>query len=159
MLRVGLLVAAIVVISSAGNAVAASRLRAPRLPEKATSNSVDSFPCPRNPIATVDIEACQGHALLKLAHTFNQRVSVLWPLLDAEARRDFVRAHIAWLTYRNQGCRARAREEAGGTAEGVVFVQCQVELTRARVNEVSATLNDYCQGRARTGLYRRCPRP
>src|SRR6266550_1310012 len=135
MLRVGLMAGVILAFSSTGDACAASRLSAPRLPEKATPNSVDSFPCPRNPIATLDIEACQGHALLRLGNTFNQRVSVLWPLLDAEARRAVVRAHVAWLTYRDQECRARAQADAGGTAEGVLFGQCRLVLTRARVNE------------------------
>jgi uncharacterized protein YecT (DUF1311 family) len=159
MLRVGLMAAVILVFSSTWNACAASRLSAPQLPEKATRNSVDSFPCPRDPIATLDIEACQGHALLRLGHTFNQRVSVLWLLLDTGARRAFVHAHVAWLTYRDQECRARAQADAGGTAEGVVRGQCEVVLTRARVNEVRETLDDYCEGRVRTGPYRKCPRP
>jgi uncharacterized protein YecT (DUF1311 family) len=119
---------------------------------------VDSFPCPRKPIATVDIEACAGHALLKLGHTFNQRVAVLWPLLDGDARRAFVRAHVAWLAYRDQECRARPHQHAEGTAADVVLAECQVKLTRARVNEVAESLDDYCHGRARTGPYRRCPR-
>lgn len=157
MLRIGLMVAALV-LASGGSATAARRLHPPHLPEKAAPNSVDSFPCPRNPVATVDIEACQGHALLKLGHIFNQRVSVLWLLLDPDGRRAFFRAHVAWLTYRDEECTARAREVAGGTAEPVVFSQCQLELTRARVEEISETLNDYCQGRVRTGPRRRCPR-
>ena len=157
MLRTGLMVAALALVS-VGSASAKSRLQPPHLPERPGANSVASFPCPRNPVATIDIEACQGHALLKLGHIFNQRVSVLWMLLDADARRTFLRAHAAWLTYRNEECAARAREDAGGTAEAVVFGQCQVELTRARVSEISETLGDYCQGRARTGPARRCPR-
>jgi uncharacterized protein YecT (DUF1311 family) len=156
--RLASVVATILVADSLGIASAASGVRAPHLPEKAATNSVAAFPCPRNPVATVDIEACEGHALLGFGHTFNQRVSVLWPLLDAAARRAFVRAHTAWLTYRDQECRARAGEARGGTAAGVVFGQCQVALTRARVRELTETLDDYCQGRARTGPYRRCPR-
>ena len=156
----GSLIAAILALGPQATARgAATPLRPPHLPEKATPNSVASFPCRRSPVSTLDIEACEGHALLKLGHTFNERVSVLWPLLDTAARGAFVRAHAAWLDYRRQECTASARRDLGGTGAGVVFGQCEIDLTRARVSEVGQTVSDYCSGRVRTGPYRRCPRP
>jgi uncharacterized protein YecT (DUF1311 family) len=151
--RIGLLVALVLVWSP----VAAARTVPPRLPEKAEPNSVASFPCPRSPVSTIDIEACEGHALLKLDHVFNERASVLWSLLDSQGRRGFVAAHAAWLSYRKHECNVRSREAVGGTAAGVIFGQCEVDLTHAHVAELSTTLNGYCQGRARTGPYRKCP--
>jgi uncharacterized protein YecT (DUF1311 family) len=85
------------------------------------------------------------------------QVAVLWSVLDARARRAFSRAHDAWLAYRDQDCRARARARVGGSAEPIVYGQCEVELTAARVKDVKSTLALYCEGAARVGPYRRCP--
>jgi len=147
----------VVGLALAASSFAAAATGPPRLPEKAAPDSVASFPCPKNPVSTVDVEACEGRALLRLGHVFNERVSVLWSLLDAQARKDFRAAHDAWFSYREHECAALARQAVGGTEAGVIFAQCEVALTRARVTEVTAMLNAYCQGRARTGPYRKCP--
>jgi uncharacterized protein YecT (DUF1311 family) len=105
----------------------------------------------------VDIEACEGHKQLKLDREFNKPTAALWPILDTSGRRALVRAHTAWLTYSDEECKARAREALGGTAAGVVFAQCETEMTRARVSELAETVSDYCDGRVKTGRYRGCP--
>ncbi len=147
-----------VVVTAAGLcSTAQARLTRPTLPVKASPNSVASFPCPRNPIATVDIEACEGHKQLKLDREFNRLTAVLWPLLDKLGRRSFVKAHQAWLVYSGGECNARSREIVGGTGAGVVFAECETEMTKARVTELAETVDFYCGGRVRTGAYRKCP--
>lgn len=156
MRSVGLAVTFLVVIScSAATTQAADG--PPTLPTKAAPNSVASFPCPRSPISTVDIEACEAQQLLRLGRDFNKQVGVLWALLDTLGRRAFIRAHHAWLTYRDQECQARARAFAGGTAAPVTYGHCKTELTAVRVKEIKTTLILYCEGRVRTGPRRRCP--
>lgn len=105
----------------------------------------------------MDIEACEGHKQLKLDREFNKLTAALWPILDPTGRRELVRAHTAWLTYSGEECSAHAREALGGTAAGVVFAQCETEMTKARVSEVAETVSDYCDGRVKTGPYRGCP--
>jgi uncharacterized protein YecT (DUF1311 family) len=107
-------------------------------------------------VTTVDIEACEGRQLLSLGRQFNVKVAALWPILDASSRSAFLRANTAWLTYRDQACTARARLFAGGSAFPVVYGQCEIDLTAARLKEVSSTLRYYCQGAARVGRYRGC---
>ncbi len=131
--------------------------RHPTLPVRAAPNSLASLPCPRNPISIVALEVCEGHKRLRLDRQFNKLTAALWPILDATARSDFVKAHIAWLKYSAQECSARAREALGGTAAGVVFAQCETEMTKARVSEVAETVSAYCDGRVKTGPYRGCP--
>jgi hypothetical protein len=84
--------------------------------------------------------------------------AVLWSILDAPGRQAFVLAHRAWITYRRQECTALARARVGGSAAPVVYGQCEIELTTARVEEVRSTLAVYCEGAVRVGPYRHCPR-
>jgi uncharacterized protein YecT (DUF1311 family) len=128
------------------------------LPVKASPHSVATFPCPRNSGTTVAIEACEARRLLKLDRRFNAVSAALWSVLDQRGRRSFVRAHGAWLAYRANVCATQARAFAGGTAAPVVYGRCELDLTAARIREVRATLALYCQGKARTGRFRRCPR-
>jgi uncharacterized protein YecT (DUF1311 family) len=132
--------------------------RASKTTYQTCPNSVANFKCPRNPISTIDIEACEGQQLLKLDREFDDQATILWSLLDQNGRQDFVRAQNAWLTYRDQECNARARAYLGGTAAPVTFGQYETELTSTRVKEVSLTLTYYCQGRVRIGPARLCPR-
>lgn len=106
--RVGL--AVIVLVGTAWLcSTALGALRRPTLPVRAAPNSVASFPCPPNPLSTIDIEACEGHKQLKLDREFNKLTAALWPILDMTGRRELVRAHTAWLTYSDEECRARTR--------------------------------------------------
>jgi uncharacterized protein YecT (DUF1311 family) len=132
-------------------------LKRPTLPVKAAPNSLASLPCPRNPISTVAIEVCEGHKQLRLDRQFNKLTAALWPILDATARAEFVSAHRAWLTYRDEECAARARAALGGTAAGPIFAVCETEMTRARVKELAGVVSEYCNGRVRTGPHRGCP--
>ena len=104
------------------------------------------------------MEACEGRALLNLDARFNARADVLWWILDASGKRKFLKAQTAWLTYRTHACTMRSRAYLGGTAAPVEFGACEIEVTRTRLKEVTATLDTYCQGAARTGRYARCPK-
>ena len=129
----------------------------PTLPTKAAPNSVALFPCPAKPISTVEIEACQAKQLLRIDRDFNKQVAILWPILDTRGRRAFIRAHRAWLVYRDQECEARARSRLGGTERPIIYGQCETQLTVARLKEVKLTIAYYCDGRTRTGPRRNCP--
>jgi uncharacterized protein YecT (DUF1311 family) len=89
---------------------------------------------------------------------FNARAAALWPILDASGKRAFLKAQTAWLTYRTQACTVQSRSFLGGTAAPVVFGSCETEITKTRLEQVTATLKIYCQGAARTGRYKRCPK-
>jgi uncharacterized protein YecT (DUF1311 family) len=155
--RAGLFVCVLAAAASF-SATAHGALRRPTLPVRASPNSVAGFPCPRSPIATLDIEACEGHKQLALGRHFNRLTAVLWPILDATGRGEFVSAHRAWLAYRDAECSAQARAVLAGTAAGVIFAVCETAITRTRVKELAGTVAEYCGGRVKTGPYRHCPR-
>jgi uncharacterized protein YecT (DUF1311 family) len=132
-------------------------LHRPTLAVKAGPRSVARFGCPKKPTSTVAIEACQARHLLKLGRKFNRVAAVLWSVLDPSGRLSFVRAHRAWLTYRHQQCETEAGAFSGGTAAPVTFGACQLNLTASRVKQLVRTISLYCQGRVKTGRFRRCP--
>ena len=135
----------------------AAALSPPTFPVKASPNSLASFPCPRKPVSTLAIEACEARKLLRVDRAFNRQASVLWSVLDTLGRGAFVRAHAAWLTYRDQECRFEARAFLGGTLAGLEGGLCQTRLTAVWLHEVKGAVADYCQGKVRTGRYRKCP--
>lgn len=147
----------VLVVIGWSSATTQAALSPPTLPVKASPNSVASFPCPHKPISTRDIEACEGRKLLRVDREFNKQAAVLWSVLDTLGRRAFVRAHDAWLTYRDQKCHLVARAYLGGTAAGLVAGQCQTTLTAAWVKDVKSAVSLYCQGKVRAGRYRECP--
>lgn len=142
----------------AGGGTSAAAHGPPALPTTAPPNSVAALPCPAHPVSTVDMEACAGRALLNLDARFNAHAAALWSILDATGKRAFLRAQMAWLTYRKQECTVQSRAYLGDTAAPVTFGACEIDLTRTRLAEVTATLGTYCQGAARTGRYARCPK-
>jgi uncharacterized protein YecT (DUF1311 family) len=103
-------------------------------------------------------DACAAHQLLKLDRTFNRDVRVLWPMLDGTGRREFARGQTAWSDYVTHECDVDAREYLGGSETPISVVYCDDSLTQARVQDVAGMLSLYCQGKVRTGPYRRCPR-
>lgn len=142
----------------AGCGASAAAPGPPTLPITAAPSSVAGFPCPAHPVSTVDMEACAGRALLNLDARFNARAAALWSILDTSGRRALLKAQSAWLTYRTQACTVQSRAFLGGTAAPVAFGACEIDITRTQLAEVTATLKTYCQGAARTGRYKRCPK-
>ena len=136
--------------------VAPALAGAPLLPTRAPAGAVASFPCPREPVSTIDLEACAGRRLLELDRRFDRESDALWPLLDAPGRRLFARANTTWLDYRAEECGADGRAYLGGTAAPVAYADCENELTAARVSEVTDVLALYCQGRTPVGRARGC---
>ena len=130
----------------------------PTLPTKAGPHSVARLACPKKPTTTVAIEACQARQLLQLDGNFNRKGAVLWSVLDAAGRQSFARAHRVWLTYRRQECDTEAKALSGGSAAPVMYGACEIELTAARIRRLAHTIALYCQGKVRTGRFRRCPR-
>jgi uncharacterized protein YecT (DUF1311 family) len=161
-MRLGLVAVVILVLTgcaSSHQTVAAPKpVLKPRLPTRAGPNNVASFRCPRHPGTTLDLEACAGHEQLALNAQFDKAVTALWPMLDKTGRREFARGQLAWNHYVAEQCDVQAREYLGGTEAPVEADYCGVAPTRVRVKEVTGTLALYCQGKVRTGPYRRCPR-
>jgi uncharacterized protein YecT (DUF1311 family) len=153
----GLLTIALIVLGCSAPAKQ-EVLAPPRLPVRASPNSVASFPCPRKPVSTLELEACDGRRLLALGRSFNRQANVLWSMLDPAGRRAFARAHRAWLSYRDQRCTVDARAYAGGTAAGPTAGRCRNALTAAWLRDVESSVALYCQGKVRAGRFRNCPR-
>jgi uncharacterized protein YecT (DUF1311 family) len=103
------------------------------------------------------MEACEGHQLLALDRRFNKDVTIVWPLLDSTARKDLVSGQTAWLAYRRQECTAVTRAYLGGSEAPLSYGGCEVQLTAARVKDLSGVVAAYCQGRVRSGPARLCP--
>lgn len=131
---------------------------APHLPVHAGPNSLAASPCPQKPHSTLDYETCDEHQLLRLGRQFNIAADTLWPMLSADGRDAFARSQTAWLAYRTQECRIEADRYEGGTASGLVYGGCDVQLTTARLAAVQSLIRNYCRGVVHTGRFRRCPR-
>jgi uncharacterized protein YecT (DUF1311 family) len=91
-------------------------------------------------VSTVDTEACEVRDKLRLNARFNALVVRLWPMLDAKSKRDFADGQRLWKRFLADECEIVEREHPGGTIRGVMAGSCFVDLTRARVKEVSAML-------------------
>jgi uncharacterized protein YecT (DUF1311 family) len=118
----------------------------PTLRTTPTRDSVGRFRCPARQVSTVDIEACQVRQKLRLNARFNSVVTKLWPRLDATSKQDIARAQRSWNRFVHDECDVAYRAFLGGTIRGPIGGQCYVDLTRARVKEVSGMLALYSQG-------------
>ena len=116
-----------------------------------TPNSVAQFGCPHRQVSTVDIEACQVFAKLRLNARFNKIVTALWPTLDRKSKRELANGQRFWNRYVESECDIADRAFIGGTIRGVIAGECYVDLTRARVQEVQQRLWEHC-GDSRKGL-------
>jgi uncharacterized protein YecT (DUF1311 family) len=158
-MRAGLIAVALLLAAGCGSSRhEAAAPQRPSLPTKAGAASVARLRCPQHPVTTVDMEACAGREQLGLNARFDKEVAALWPILDTKGRRDFVAGQRAWNSYMSQECDVAARAFLGGTVAGPIAGDCFVRLTRARVEEVAGVVADYCEGKVRTGAFRRCPR-
>jgi uncharacterized protein YecT (DUF1311 family) len=127
----------------------ASALRPPRLRTTPEPNSVARFPCPKHPWTTIELESCSARSVLALDGRINDLIKVIWARLDDPAGRSlFADAERAWELYVGNECTSRARawvdrrfphSYVGGTSAPVARGACEVELTSARILELTKT--------------------
>jgi len=143
---------ALIVVALTGCGTTSSRVSAPQppqrpsLPTKPGGDSVAQFGCPRGQKTTIDIEACDVLARMKLNARFNETVAALWPRLDAKSKREFANGQRLWSRFVDDECDLAYRMFLGGTEAPVAAGWCSTRLTRARVKDVSGMLALYSQG-------------
>jgi uncharacterized protein YecT (DUF1311 family) len=111
--------------------------------------------CPRPQRTTIDIEDCLERHRLQLNAKFNKAVVALWPRLDSKSKRELAAGQRSWSRFALDECDIADREFRGGSIAPVVAGMCFVDVTRARVGEVTLLLDGYCVGEVRTGPCKR----
>ena len=121
----------------------------PFLPTTTVPDSVASFPCPKHPLSTIDMESCSARHLLALNVRVNKRMKVVWSyLLSATARRYFVKAEREWSAYVNNECTSTSgtwpdsldpHMYEGGSSAPLNYASCEEELTVAYLRELANT--------------------
>jgi uncharacterized protein YecT (DUF1311 family) len=94
------------------------------------------LPCPKHASSTLAIEGCQERALLSSDLAINALTSRIFNHLRPTFRAGFVRGEIAWLAYRRRTCTAQASPEAGGTANGIEFLGCELQRNKTHLTDL-----------------------
>jgi uncharacterized protein YecT (DUF1311 family) len=112
---------------------------------KPLPRSVESFKCPKHPLATPSIEACLSQEILRVHRALNGRIRYFWKLgiPNEVVRRHFVRAQRAWERYMRSECEVAYRSELGGTGAPVEFAVCELSLTRQYLRAVEFQVAEY----------------
>lgn len=86
----------------------------------------------------VGFAGCDGSQAEKQPSTSSVfEASVIFSLLGSRASKGhFVRGERAWLTYRRAACGSRADVYEGGSAAGIVFLECAVDRNLAHLKEL-----------------------
>jgi uncharacterized protein YecT (DUF1311 family) len=88
---------------------------------------------------TLGMEGCYEQAILKTDTHIDAVAAKIFSLLGSDAaRRRFITAQRAWLTYRNADCASVSDKYAGGTLAGVVAAQCTSQRTKRHLVEIRA---------------------
>ena len=97
-----------------------------------------ALPCPRHPLSNFDQKACAGQALLRSDRAINGLARTIFYRLQTRAARvAFVSGERAWLRYRRASCSAEASVFRGGTAEGLVLLQCQIRRNKRHLVDLA----------------------
>jgi uncharacterized protein YecT (DUF1311 family) len=142
---------ALAISAVAGCGAASTRVSTPQVPQRPTMRATPLTVCPRHQRTTIDIEDCLERHRLKLNARFNKAVIALSPRLDSKSRREFAAGQRSWGRFARNDCDIADREFRGGSIAPVVAGLCYVDVTRARVREVTLLLDGYCVGEVRTG--------
>jgi len=119
-----------------GTAVAAEKLSPPVIREH-----FRPLPCPdaKNPRTTVGMIGCAERVTVRADRKINGIAKVVFALLRGDAaRRHFIKAQRAWLTYRNADCASVSDKYEGGTLARVVAADCTARRTAQHLKETSA---------------------
>jgi uncharacterized protein YecT (DUF1311 family) len=92
---------------------------------------------------TKDIIDCEDLQLKTATHTLTDVHKQLNRVLTMKQRKALEKAHVAWLSYREQHCNSAALLYEGGTMETVISVTCFAEMTRERVKQLRVTFEPW----------------
>ncbi|HEY5195988.1 MAG TPA: lysozyme inhibitor LprI family protein [Solirubrobacteraceae bacterium] len=119
------------------DADAATPLSAPVIHETFTP-----LGCPKSKAeaqTTLGMEGCSEQAILKTDAQIDAVAKKIFSMLGTDAaRRRFVTAQRAWLTYRNADCASVSDKYAGGTLAGVLAAGCTSQRTTRHLTEIRA---------------------
>jgi uncharacterized protein YecT (DUF1311 family) len=123
-------------------------LKPPLLPTSAGTDSVAKFRC-RMPGNTLQMESCLEQRILKLNGRVDELIRKWWGGLDDAGRRYFTAAQQGWRVYVRNECTSKSggwvepsapHSYVGGTEAPITFASCVIDLTRARINELTKTV-------------------
>jgi uncharacterized protein YecT (DUF1311 family) len=97
------------------------------------------LPCPAHPVSTVDLEGCGERALLRSDRAIDAEVDAVFRRLRPSARTSFVHGEQAWLRYRRASCSAEASKYAGGSAEPLLFLDCEARRNKTHLTDLNQT--------------------
>ncbi len=142
LMALGLTAAALTAIASARPSPAAggSKLSPPVIREVFTP-----LPCAGTPTTrtTVQQEGCAERDVLRTDKLIDAvSTSVFQRLHDDPARRRFLAAARAWLTYRNADCASRSDVFEGGSQAPVIAAQCDAARNKSRLADLRAFAGD-----------------
>jgi uncharacterized protein YecT (DUF1311 family) len=97
------------------------------------------LPCPIHPDTTIDVEGCQETRVLRADRAIDSDARRIFRLLRTRsARASFVDGEVAWLHYRRQSCSAEASRYAGGSAQGIAYLDCTLRRDKSHLADLSA---------------------
>jgi uncharacterized protein YecT (DUF1311 family) len=116
-----------------------SAAQASNLGPPVISEAFTLLPCPAKPKSTLDFEGCDQHEIREGDKAINLVARDIYRRLGTRtAQARFVRAEIAWVTYRRAACASRKDLFEGGSASILVFGDCVVAQNRAHLKELKA---------------------
>lgn len=120
-------------------APAAANAAAPSIPP--IHEPFTTLPCTGTPAqrTTLQLVGCAERQILsgdKRIDTLNR--TILGSLSNTTAKRRFVAAHKAWLTYRRAYCASRSDVVQGGTLAPLVAANCAVDLNAQHLTDLRA---------------------
>ncbi|HST15120.1 MAG TPA: lysozyme inhibitor LprI family protein [Gaiellaceae bacterium] len=105
-----------------------------------------ALPCPLHPDTTIDVIGCQEHRVLRTDRAIDVQVGAIFGLLRTDARRStFVAAERSWLQYRRQSCSVEASKFAGGSAQPVALLTCELQRNTTHLADLKATRKTLAQ--------------
>jgi uncharacterized protein YecT (DUF1311 family) len=72
----------------------------------------------------IDVDNCAVDKLLAVDKVLNADIKVIWGLLGASGRSEFVKVQMAWTAYRNADCTLQSDVYEGGTAQPMEYLFC-----------------------------------
>ncbi len=95
------------------------------------------LPCPKNPQTTLELEGCAEQRILATDAKINAVAKTIFGRLqDDAAKRHFIAAQKAWVSFRKADCTSVGDKYEGGTLAGVVAAQCTADRSTQRLKEL-----------------------
>jgi uncharacterized protein YecT (DUF1311 family) len=95
--------------------------------------------CPKDPQSTADLAGCAEKKILAADAQINALAQSIFGNLDDDAaKRHFISAQKAWVSFRKADCTSVADKYEGGTLAGVLDAQCQADRSTQRVKDLKA---------------------